>query len=51
MWFFLNEHVRTPEGPTGTVISFSGDDATVRLDETGELVTVLADDLESVTWP
>ena len=50
-WLFMNEHVRTPDGPTGIVIEFSGDKATVRLDGTGELVEVDADELDSVTWP
>lgn len=51
MWWFLNEHVRIPDRRTGIVIELAGDEATVRLDDGGELVTVLADDLDAVTWP
>lgn len=53
MWWLLNEHVRLPDGRTGTVHQPPGPDniATVLTDGDGELVEVDADELDSVTWP
>jgi hypothetical protein len=45
------QNVRIPDGRTGIVISRDGDDATVRLDDGGELVSVIAAELDVVTWP
>jgi hypothetical protein len=45
------DRVRIPDGRTGIVIRLSGDQAVVRLDDGGELVAVLAADLDLVSWP
>jgi hypothetical protein len=51
MWWILSDHVRVPDGRTGVITDLSGDDATVRTDGDGELITVPAAELDLVTWP